>query len=294
MDPNAYYNQLIEQGIAPDEAAQMVRSQFPDFLPPSGMGGPTDPNPPPPVKATPPPAPTLTPDGSAPPTGVSTTPNPGESIDAFLIRLLNGGMGRDQAIAAAGQSFGFSAGQDGYPAWYPDNGTIGLKGGYLTLENGVWKYTTRGPEGPGANGFQIDPSYLRPFTDAVPKFAPPGAFQAPTKADLEADPSYQFRRDQTMDVYQKGQAAKGLYHSGGTIYDLGNLASQFAGTEYGNVFNRKFGIWDTDWRNALSTNSAGLQDYQTARDTFYANQTNPFSKLRDIYSIGANAAGVAG
>lgn len=311
MDPQVYYEGLIAKGYSPDAAAKLVQSQFPNWTPASGSadtGIPSNPDDPADsISAQPSPT-----DGTTDGTGGIQT---AATLNDELIRLLNsknmepGAFPTGLFDTVAGR-YGLAQGQQGFPDYRADTKTISVAGGYLLKENGVWRFQPTSPEGGtgsggfDANGFQVDPSYLQPFGsqdylnttfgNQPPQFQAPGDFRAPTAESILSDPSYQFRRDQSVDVLQKTKAAQGLYHSGGTIYDLANLASNFAGTEYSNIWNRDFNKWATDWQNALSTNSANVLDFQNARDTYWSNQSNPFQKLRDIYQIGANAAGNAG
>ena len=71
----------------------------------------------------------------------------------YLLRLLQGGADRDQAIAQTAQAYGLQGGQDGYPLYYANNNTIGLKGSYLANVGGKWNKVTRDPnEGKGGSG----------------------------------------------------------------------------------------------------------------------------------------------
>ena len=87
-------------------------------------------------------------------TDSGTAKNAGETINDYLVRMLNtkdasgGTRDRDAAIALAATEFNLPPGADGSPFYYSNNGTIGLKTGYLVLENGQWKNVPRGPEGP--------------------------------------------------------------------------------------------------------------------------------------------------
>jgi hypothetical protein len=152
----------------------------------------------------------------------------------------------------------------------------------------------------------IDPSFLAPFTGAPPvgsdpTFVTPDGFHAPTADTILQDPSYQFRMDQGRGQIENSAAAKGVLNSGGTLSDILNYGQKAASQEYGNVFDRSFGLWNANWNNALtkfradkdvsdSSYSRAWNAYLASKDTFYANQTNPFSKLIQAANIGAGAA----
>lgn len=206
---------------------------------------------------------------------------------------------------------------------------IMLNGQFIKLLDGNdnWTWLPGGNADSGGNngnGIALDPSYLAPFNQQfdinalggarvggqpgqgqIPNFEAPAPFQAPTGESILNDPSYQFRRDETLGGLASTRAAQGLYNSGGTVYDLGKLASNFASQEYGNMFNRDFNLWNANWNNALSKYNAQAgssnevynranQQYQLARDIFYANQQNPYSKLFNVAQLGANTAANAG
>lgn len=298
MTAQEYYNQLIASGVDPVKALVMTNQQYPDFVMDDGTQNPDATNPDPT-------------DTTTPTTGTTPVPDLPGSMTGEILQILNGkGVTPDtldtSMFGPIGERYGFTSGEQGYPDYRSDTKTISVGGGYLLYENGSWRFQPTSPEGGTGTttGGTVDPSYLAPFGSQdqlnqqfgsnVPQFAPPGDFAAPTGESILQDPSYQFRRDQAVDVLQKTKAAQGLYHSGGTINDIANLASNFAGTEYGNVWAREFAKWNQDWQNAINTNSANLLDYQNARSTYFANQQNPFDKLNTVAQLGANTAAIAG
>lgn len=194
----------------------------------------------------------------------------------------------------------------------------------------AWPKDSGSSGGQGSAAFgsaAIDPSYLAPFTDQFqqpgayqpgsfnyPDFQAPGGFQAPTAASLLQDPSYQFRLDQGEGALQNSAAAKGLLNSGGTLKDILGFGQNFASQEYGNVWDRDFTKWNTDYSHALDTYGANRsnaaanfstnysaskaasddaytrawQQYQDSKNTFYTNQNNPFNKELSVAQLGAS------
>lgn len=240
-------------------------------------------------------------------TGTNGGPNPGETINDFLVRMLNSGMARDQAIAAAGQAFGLAAGQDGYPSFYPANGTIGLSNGYLVLENGVWKNVPRGPE--GGTGTLGD--VTKPFTgEAPPGWMPPGGapgafdyptFKEPTAEDVYADPGYKFRLGEGERALEQSASGQGTLRTGGTLKNVLQFGQDFATKEYGNVLNRKFGEYAFDFGRAKDIYSTNKNTYDTSydnawkaylagNDIFHQNQDSAFDKIYKEQNLGLNAA----
>jgi hypothetical protein len=95
-----------------------------------------------------------------------------------------------------------------------------------------------------------------------------GQFSAPTAAQAEAQPGYQFARDQGLQAIDRSAAAKGTLLTGGNLKDLATFAGGTASQNYNNVFNQ------------------GLQSFQTNRDTFYHNQDSPFNKYFNVAQLG--------
>jgi hypothetical protein len=135
-----------------------------------------------------------------------------------------------------------------------------------------------------------------------PTFTAPGEFHEPTAEDVYKDPSYQFRVDQGRGALENSAAAKGVLNSGGTLSDIINYGQKAASQEYGQIFDRAFGLWNANWNNALtkfraekdvsdSSYQRAWNAYTDARDSHYRNQDGAFDKLFKITSLGAGAAG---
>lgn len=103
-----------------------------------------------------------------------------------------------------------------------------------------------------------------------------GKFTAPTAAQAEATPGYQFQLQQGENAMQNSAAAGGGLLSGRTLASLNNYAQGTASENYQNVFN-----------NALT-------QYQSGYNTFLNNQNNTYSRLMGASGQGLQAAGGAG
>src|SRR5579872_7262539 len=103
-----------------------------------------------------------------------------------------------------------------------------------------------------------------------------GQFTAPTAAQAEATPGYQFQLQQGESAMQNSAAGQGSLLSGRTLADLNNYAQGTASTNYQNVFNNS------------------LAQYQSAYNTFLNNQNNQYSRLMGLSGQGLQAAGGAG
>lgn len=101
-------------------------------------------------------------------------------------------------------------------------------------------------------------------------------FTAPTAAQAEATPGYQFQLQQGENAMQNSAAARGGLLSGRTLADLNNYAQGQASTNYQNTFN-----------NALT-------QYQSAYNTFLNNQNNQYQRLMGLSGQGLQAAGGEG
>lgn len=137
----------------------------------------------------------------------------------------------------------------------------GYRGGYWG-DDGQWVQGS--PYNPGDTGGDgpIDFGGLeRPDFNSWnwPVFTPPSApniepfvfntFEAPSLEEAMNEPGYAFARDQGRKMLENSAAARGLLRSGGTLKDILEYGNQFAEQNYGNVFNRKRDIFNTNEGN---------------------------------------------
>jgi len=189
---------------------------------------------------------------------------------------------------------------------------IMLNGQFVKLLDGNDNWTwLPGGDAPGGGDAGIDPSYLAPYgrqfqapaDSALPQFQAPGAFHMPTMADVMADPGYKFREGRITDSISNSASAAGLLNSTGTLDRIMGSIGDFAGQEYGNVFNRNFNLWNTDYGHALdqynlATNRAntsydrGRGEFGLDRDIFYQNQDRPYDKIMRGVDLGSRVAGL--
>lgn len=164
--------------------------------------------------------------------------------------------------------------------------------------------------GDGGGAFAIDPSYLAPYTRsfqapgdaALPQFQSPGAFKMPSLADVMADPGYKFREGRIRDSIQNSASAAGILNTTGTLDRIEGSIGDFAGQEYGNVFNRNYNLWNSDWQHALSDYGAragrsndvynrALGEFGLDKDIFQQNQDRPYNKIFQGIDLGSRVAG---
>lgn len=103
-----------------------------------------------------------------------------------------------------------------------------------------------------------------------------GTFSAPTAAQAEATPGYQFQAQQGEQAVQNSAAASGGLLTGGTLKAEQNYGQGLASENYQNTFN-----------NALT-------QYQTAYNTFQNNAANAYNREAGIAGIGQTAANQLG
>jgi hypothetical protein len=101
-------------------------------------------------------------------------------------------------------------------------------------------------------------------------------FTAPTAAEAEQTPGYQFQLQAGENAMQNSAAGKGSLLSGRTLADLNNFAQGTASTNYQNVFN-----------NALT-------QYGTAYQSFLNNQNSTYQRLMGLSGEGLSAANSTG
>lgn len=109
-----------------------------------------------------------------------------------------------------------------------------------------------------------------------------GSFTAPTAAEAEATPGYQFTQQQGDKVLQQQMAAQGQGESGGEAQALERYSQGLASTTYQNTFS-----------NALSTYNAGLSQYQAQLAGYgstLAGQQQEFSQELAPAQLGSGAA----
>jgi hypothetical protein len=125
-------------------------------------------------------------------------------------------------------------------------------------------------------------------------FNAPAAFTAPTAAEAQATPGYQFTLNQGLKAAQNSAAARGLGASGAALKGASNYATGLADSTYNDVFNRALNAYNT---NFSTSKSAYDTNYNTAANTYQTNYNaaaNNVNRLNGIVSNGQNAAATNG
>lgn len=106
-----------------------------------------------------------------------------------------------------------------------------------------------------------------------------GNFTAPTEAQAQASPGYQFTLDQGLKSVQNSAAARGLGTSGAALKGAASYATGLADSTYNDVYNR-----------ALNTYNANASTFNTN----YNVAANNVNRLQGLVGNGQNAAATAG
>lgn len=103
-----------------------------------------------------------------------------------------------------------------------------------------------------------------------------GNFTAPTEAQAQQTPGYQFTLNQGLKATQSSAAARGLGTSGAALKGASTYATGLADSTYNDVYNR-----------ALQAYSANANTFNTN----YNSAANNVNRLQGLVSNGQNAAG---
>lgn len=115
-------------------------------------------------------------------------------------------------------------------------------------------------------------SYIDPLKNALANSMLTQQFTAPSTADAQASPGYQFTQQQGLKAVQNSAAARGLGVSGAAMKGAASYATGLADSTYNDVFNR------------------ALQTFNTN----YSSAANNVNRLQGIVGSGQNAAATNG
>jgi hypothetical protein len=110
-----------------------------------------------------------------------------------------------------------------------------------------------------------------------------GAFTAPTAAQAQATPGYQFTLNQGLKSVQNSAAARGLGTSGAALKGASNYATGLADSTYNDVYNRALQAYNANYNTAQGTYT-----------TNYNSAANNVNRLNGLVSNGQNAAATNG
>ncbi len=168
---------------------------------------------------------------------------------------------------------------EGRQVWLPQEGNWGATPGYSAgggasssgAQGGTqgaaatWGDLASGPAGSRTNLYSPN-DLTAGFTDQ---------FKAPTAADAEATPGYQFTLSQGLQGIDRGAASKGTLLTMGNQKDRAQYAAGLASQTYGQSYDR------------------AMQEYLNAFNIFNSNQGNLFNRNLAVSGQGLQAAGGA-
>jgi hypothetical protein len=185
-------------------------------------------------------------------------------VGSILGGILGSGAAKDAAAAqagASGQAANNAANQGAASNTYQKQ-IAGQQTGLLS------PYATAG-QGAVSNLSQL----LQPGGQLTQGY---GDFTAPTGVTEQNDPGYQFRLSQGLSALQNSAASRGGLLSTGTAKNINDYAQNSASNEYGNVYNRALGT------------------YQTNQQNFNTNNNNLYSRLSGLSGQGLQAGSSLG
>lgn len=118
-------------------------------------------------------------------------------------------------------------------------------------------------------------------------------FSAPTAAEAQATPGYQFTLDQGLKAVQNSASARGLGTSGAAMKGAASYATGLADSTYNDVFNRALQTFNTNYgaaANRVNRLNTLVGNGQNAAATNGSLGANAMSSIGDTLMSGANAA----
>lgn len=116
-----------------------------------------------------------------------------------------------------------------------------------------------------------------------------GGFQAPTAVTEQNDPGYQFRLQQGTQALDRSAASRGEALGGGQIKAAQQYGQDFGSNEYGNVYNRALGTYQTNFGNLQQLAGLGLNATNTGVNAGNINASGQSSNLLQSLGIQADA-----
>ena len=144
--------------------------------------------------------------------------------------------------------------------------------GWIPKDNPAAKTTTSGTQSGTTSSSTLNwaptaaPTFTAPVwqkAGAAPTLTQPAAFQAPTEANMVADPGYQFRLKQGQQALENSASARGTLRGGAQLKALTDYSQGAASQEYQNAYNRSRDVYNA----AVDASQA---QYGAEKDAFNA------------------------
>lgn len=111
-----------------------------------------------------------------------------------------------------------------------------------------------------------------------------------TPGDLQNEPGYQFGLGQGNKAIENAARSRGMYMSPATVKELMRYGQDYAGTKYGDAFNRDLTNRTTTFNMLSGAAGGGQVAANTLANAGQASATN----IGNLVTAGANARGAAG
>ena len=128
------------------------------------------------------------------------------------------------------------------------------------------------------------------------QFSPGANFSAPTEAEAQATPGYQFTLDQGLKSTQNGAAARGLGTSGAAMKGAAGYATGLADSTYNDVYSRALSTFNTNYtanKNTFATNYGTASDNAGRLQTLVGNGQNAAVQTGALSGASTNSIGNA-
>lgn len=96
-------------------------------------------------------------------------------------------------------------------------------------------------------------------------------------------PDYQFRLKEGLDAVQNSAAAQGGLYSGNTLRDITNYASNLAGSEYGDYFQRQAALGDREYGREAGNFARGMDQFGQNYARAYGQAAGNIGRDYDVF-----------
>ena len=152
---------------------------------------------------------------------------------------------------------------------------------------------------------ESDPTYgslLRAYRngaefDSGPAFER-GADFSFTGKDLASEPGYQFGLNQGTQGIERGQASRGNFLSGAAMKELARFNEDYAGTKFGDAYNRAYNTYNTNQTGRLNEYNTNLtrrqNEWNTNLGAYNQNRNSIYNFLTGVSNTGQASAARVG
>jgi len=135
--------------------------------------------------------------------------------------------------------------------------------GWIPKDNPAAQTTTGGTQSGTTSSSTLNwtPTAAPTFTAPAWK---PDTFQAPTEANMVADPGYQFRLKQGQQALENSASARGTLRGGAQLKALTDYAQGAASQEYQNAYNRSRDVFDANAQERQAAFNANFRGAEAA------------------------------